>query len=103
MINSFTHYLKTTIEFGNGKRFEIKNLIEEKNAKKVLLVCDPRYISSELQTILSLPSKRQAHQPSRLQRWSRTRGLQRLISAELFARRKNATLLSLRAAEALWI
>ena len=41
MINSFTHYLKTTIEFGNGKRFEIKNLIEEKNAKKVLLVCDP--------------------------------------------------------------
>ena len=35
MINSFTHYLKTTIEFGNGKRFEIKNLIEEKNAKKV--------------------------------------------------------------------
>ena len=40
MINSFTHYLKTTIEFGNGKRFEIKNLIEEKNAKKVLLVCD---------------------------------------------------------------
>ena len=36
MINSFTHYLKTTIEFGNGKRFEIKNLIEEKNAKKVL-------------------------------------------------------------------
>ena len=41
MINSFTHYLKTTIEFGNGKRFEIKNLIEEKNAKKVSLVCDP--------------------------------------------------------------
>ena len=38
MINSFTHYLKTTIEFGNGKRFEIKNLIEEKNAKKVLII-----------------------------------------------------------------
>lgn len=103
MINSFTHYLKTTIEFGNGKRFEIKNLIEEKTQKKYYLYATLRYISSELQTILSLPSKRQAHQPSRLQRWSRTRGLQRLISAELFARRKNVTLLSLQAAEAPWI
>lgn len=35
MINSFTHYLKTTIEFGNGKRFEIKNLIEEKTQKSI--------------------------------------------------------------------
>ena len=35
MINSFTHYLKTTIEFGNGKRFEIKNLIEEKRKKSI--------------------------------------------------------------------
>lgn len=35
MINSFTHYLKTTIEFGNGKRFEIKNLIEEKMQKSI--------------------------------------------------------------------
>lgn len=41
MINSFTHYLKTTIEFGNGKRFEIKNLIEEKNAKKSIACMRP--------------------------------------------------------------
>ncbi len=45
MITSFTHYLKTTIEFGNGKHYEIKNLIEELNAKKVLLVCDPTVYS----------------------------------------------------------
>lgn len=45
MINSFTHYLKTTIEFGNGKRFEIKNLIEEKTLKKYCLYATLRYIS----------------------------------------------------------
>ena len=98
MINSFTHYLKTTIEFGNGKRFEIKNLIEEKNAKKVLLVCDPTVYKLGIANDI-IASVEEAG----VQRWSRTRGLQRLISAELFARRKNATLLSLQAAEALWI
>lgn len=41
MINSFTHYLNTIIEFGNGKRHEIKKLIENTGAKKVLIVCDP--------------------------------------------------------------
>lgn len=41
MINSFTHYLKTTIEFGNGKRFEIKNLIEEKKCKKSIACMRP--------------------------------------------------------------
>ncbi len=41
MITSFTHYLKTTIEFGNGKRHEIKNLIRDRGAGKVLVVCGP--------------------------------------------------------------
>ena len=103
MINSFTHYLKTTIEFGNGKRFEIKNLIEEKNAKKVLLVCDPTVYKLGIANDIIASVEEAGASAVAFTEVSRTRGLQRLISAELFARRKNATLLSLRAAEAPWI
>ena len=103
MINSFTHYLKTTIEFGNGKRFEIKNLIEEKNAKKVLLVCDPTVYKLGIANDIIASVEEAGASAVAFTEVEPDPRVERLISAELFARRKNATLLSLRAAEALWI
>ena len=103
MINSFTHYLKTTIEFGNGKRFEIKNLIEEKNAKKVLLVCDPTVYKLGIANDIIASVEEAGASAVAFTEVEPDPRVATVDKCGALCKAENATLLSLRAAEALWI